>query len=112
MVMDRRWQLVIDRLNEKEPPFSKGTLRIRRFVREDTMACREADAIYGLLSWHAIADHAIGYSGPPLRLPSTTSALYWLTVKGQAFCCKPGLVVFWSRGLPATSFAPVLTTAL
>ena len=26
MVMDRRWQLVLDRLNEEEPPFSKGTL--------------------------------------------------------------------------------------
>jgi hypothetical protein len=26
MVMDRRWQLVLDRLNEEESPFSKGTL--------------------------------------------------------------------------------------
>src|SRR5215210_517054 len=26
MVMDRRWQLVLDRLNEEGPPFSKGTL--------------------------------------------------------------------------------------
>jgi Transposase DDE domain/Transposase domain (DUF772) len=26
MVMDRRWQLVLDRLYEEEPPFSKGTL--------------------------------------------------------------------------------------
>jgi hypothetical protein len=26
MVMDRRWQLVLDCLDEQEPPFSKGTL--------------------------------------------------------------------------------------
>ncbi len=36
---------------------------------------------------------------------------YWLTVKDHAFCCKPVVELFWSRGLPATSFAPVLTTA-
>lgn len=35
MVMDRRWQLVLDRLNEEEPPFSKGTLvTFRRLLIE------------------------------------------------------------------------------
>ena len=38
--------------------------------------------------------------------------LYLLTVKDHTFCCKPALVVFWSRDLPATSFAPLVTTAL
>ena len=33
-------------------------------------------------------------------------------MKVHAFICKPVVVVFWSRGLPATSLAPVLTTAL
>ena len=33
-------------------------------------------------------------------------------MKDHAFCCKPAVVVFWSRGLPATSLAPVVITPL
>src|SRR4028118_708962 len=48
--------------------------------------------------------------------PSTTLAYYYyyffFTVKTHRFCCKPALAVFWSRGLPAASFAPLVTTAL
>ena len=33
-------------------------------------------------------------------------------MKVHAFGCKPAVVVFWSRGLPATSLAPVVITPL
>ena len=52
--------------------------------------------------------------------PSTTSADHYfcallfhlLTVKEHAFCCKPVVELFWSRGLPDISTASVVTTAL
>jgi hypothetical protein len=46
--------------------------------------------------------------------PSATLAYYYFffTVKTHRFCCKPALAVFWSRGLPATYFASLVTTAL
>jgi hypothetical protein len=33
-------------------------------------------------------------------------------VKVHAFICKPAVVGIWSRGLPATSLAPVVITPL
>ena len=61
---------------------------------------------------------ALGPQGDP-RKPTSyrqactpISAGYLLTVKYHAICCKPVVVLFWSRGLPARSLAPVLTTAL
>ena len=42
----------------------------------------------------------------------TFFALYLLTVNDHTFCCKPLVVRFWSRDLPARSLAPGLTTAL
>jgi hypothetical protein len=51
-----------------------------------------------------------------LRLKTTSyflcTLVSHLSVKDQAFCRNPVVVGFWWRGVPATSFAPVLTTAL
>jgi hypothetical protein len=49
----------------------------------------------------------------PFALPSpSTSAPYFLTLKNHTFGCEPPLERFWSRDLPASVFAPVLTTTL
>jgi hypothetical protein len=42
--------------------------------------------------------------------PPSTSALYFLTVKNQPFGCEPLSERFWSGNLPASVFAPVVTT--
>jgi hypothetical protein len=34
-----------------------------------------------------------------------------LTMKNYTICCRPVVVLFWSRELPAKSLAPVVTTA-
>jgi hypothetical protein len=51
-----------------------------------------------------------------LRLKTTSyflcTLVSHLSVKDHAFCRNPVVVGFWWRGVPATSFAPVLTTAL
>jgi hypothetical protein len=48
---------------------------------------------------------------PPVRLTSGLPC-YYLTVNFQLLGWLPAMLGFWSSGLPAESFAPVITVAL
>src|SRR5215208_108692 len=62
---------------------------------------------------------AVSLSAQPLSLGGVTEVVETIctlvahpTVKDHDFCCKPVVVLSWSRVLSATSFAPVVITPL
>src|SRR5688572_8156624 len=61
----------------------------------------------------AAAMPPIFLSGRGIESPGRLECSYCRPdLKDQTICWLPLVVGFWSRGLPATSFAPVVTTAL